>query len=82
MAGETFQGPEGTALPPDIEGAVRTLERLGLCGAGIPAPELLLVLGSGLGGLVDSIEEARSVSLPWWRPCAIRVMAWSLSASR
>jgi purine-nucleoside phosphorylase len=42
---------------------MRVLEERGLFGADVPGPELLLILGSGLGGLVESVHGARSVSL-------------------
>lgn len=58
-------GPAGSGAgpAPDIEGAVGTLRERGLVGADRPGPELLLVLGSGLGGLADSIEDARRIPL-------------------
>jgi purine-nucleoside phosphorylase len=77
----------GSADPagPDIPGAVRALEELGLCGPEIPGPELLLVLGSGLGGLVESMERERSVSLsdlPGFPPAGVAGHAGRLHLGR
>jgi purine-nucleoside phosphorylase len=43
--------------------AVRTLTKRGLVGAGRGSPELLLVLGSGLGAVVAGLEGPTSVAL-------------------